>query len=186
VSEDKSVERLSVAEAAERLGVTRDAIHKRIRRGSIRHEQGEDRRFYVFVDASTTGADTSTDESTAELARAELLDELRDRLRFVERQLEEERQARTEERRRHDTLMAQLMQHIPEIEAPVREPRESSESSESASVAPEGRERPSGATEEEQAPQGSPRHRSWLWWWAAWILLLLLLVPAMWILINRF
>jgi DNA-directed RNA polymerase specialized sigma24 family protein len=45
VSEDVSVERLSVAEAAEALGVTRDAIHKRIRRGSVEHEKGADGRF---------------------------------------------------------------------------------------------------------------------------------------------
>jgi hypothetical protein len=126
VSEDVSEKRLSVGEAAARLGVTRDAIHKRIRSNSIRHEQGEDGRFYVYVDTSTTGADTSTDMSAA--ARAELLEELRDRLHFVERQLEEERQARTEERRRHDTLMAQLMQRIPELEPPAPpespEPRE--------------------------------------------------------------
>jgi hypothetical protein len=126
VTEDVSEERLSVGEAAARLGVTRDAIHKRIRSNSIRHEQGEDGRFYVYVDTPTTGADTSADMSTA--ARAELLDELRDRLHFVERQLEEERQARTEERRRHDTLMAQLMQRIPELEPPAPpespEPRE--------------------------------------------------------------
>ena len=126
MSEDVSEERLSVGEAAARLGVTRDAIHKRIRRNSIRHEQGEDGRFYVYVDTSTIGADTSTDMSAA--ARAELLEELRERLHFVERQLEEERQARTEERRRHDTLMAQLMQRIPELEPPAPpeapEPRE--------------------------------------------------------------
>jgi hypothetical protein len=44
VSEDASIERLSVGDAAEALGVTRDAIHKRISRGSIRHEKGEDGR----------------------------------------------------------------------------------------------------------------------------------------------
>jgi hypothetical protein len=40
--------------------------------------------------------------------------------------LEDEREARTEERRRHDTLMAQLMQRIPELEA-SSEARESPE-----------------------------------------------------------
>jgi len=43
----------------------------------------------------------------------------------LEKMLEEEREARTEERRRHDTLMAQLMQRIPELEPPSTEPRES-------------------------------------------------------------
>jgi hypothetical protein len=48
---------------------------------------------------------------------------------YLERVLEEEREARTEERRRHDTLMAQLMQRIPELES-SSEPRESSEAAE--------------------------------------------------------
>jgi hypothetical protein len=51
----------------------------------------------------------------------EMVEELRDRVRSLERMLEQERVARTEERRRHDTLMAQLMQRIPELQAP-REP----------------------------------------------------------------
>jgi hypothetical protein len=45
---------------------------------------------------------------------------------YLERVLEEELEARTEEHRRHDILMAQLMQRIPELEAP-REPREAAE-----------------------------------------------------------
>jgi predicted DNA-binding protein YlxM (UPF0122 family) len=131
VSEDVSVERLSVAEAAEALGVTRDAIHKRITRGTIEHEKGEDGRFYVYVDTSTRGLDssmdTSKDDSKVETLER-LLEHQQDRIAFLERVLEEEREARTEERRRHDTLMAQLMQRIPELEPPAPpespEPRE--------------------------------------------------------------
>ncbi len=129
MSEDVSVERLSVAEAAEALGVTRDAIHKRINRSTIEYEKGEDGRFYVYVDTSTQGLDTSTDTSKDESkveALERLIDSQQDRIAFLERVLEEEREARTEERRRHDTLMAQLMQRIPELEAPG-EPRESPE-----------------------------------------------------------
>jgi hypothetical protein len=47
---------------------------------------------------------------------------------YLERMLEDEREARTEERRRHDTLMAQLMQRIPQLEASP----EASEASEAA------------------------------------------------------
>ena len=59
----------------------------------------------------------------------------------------------TEERRRHDTLMAQLMQRIPELEAPS-EPREAPEAVE------EERERaePQPATVESQ--EGAQRP----WW----------------------
>src|SRR5215212_8240890 len=113
VSEDQSVERLSVAEAAERLGVTRDAIHKRIRRDSIEHEQGEDGRFYVFVDTSATGAKRSTDVSVDDRTDI-LIAELQDRVRSLE-------EANRENRR----IIAALTQRIPAIEAPQSpEPRE--------------------------------------------------------------
>jgi excisionase family DNA binding protein len=118
VSEDQSVERLSVGEAAERLGVTRDAIHKRISRGSIRHEKGEDGRLYVSVDTTQTAADTSTDTSTD--AREDPIDELRDRVRFLEGELER----RGEEAARYQEIVgrlsianAQLSARLPELEA---------------------------------------------------------------------
>jgi len=80
------------------------------------------------------------------------VDELRDRVRYLERALEEEREARTDERRRHDTLMAQLMQRIPELEAP-REPRESPES-------PGPTDTPTDAGEGPQMAQEAPEERS--------------------------
>src|SRR5215212_9153575 len=42
--------RVSVYEAADLLGVTVDAIRKRIQRGTIPHERHEDGRAYVLVD----------------------------------------------------------------------------------------------------------------------------------------
>jgi hypothetical protein len=110
VSEDASVERrLSVGEAAEALGVTRDAIHKRIRRDTIRHEQGEDGRLYVFVDMSK-------DESKIN-PKVEVMERYIARL---ERDLEEA-QVRDRENRR---IIAMLTSRIPAIGAPESpEPR---------------------------------------------------------------
>jgi hypothetical protein len=61
--------------------------------------------------------------------------------------LAEERQARTEEQRRHDTLMAQFMQRIPELQAPS----EPSESPETATVE-EAEPYPGGVQEGAQTP----------------------------------
>ncbi len=61
------------------------------------------------------------------------VDVLQDQIDYLREQLDQERQARTEERRRHDTLMAQLMQRIPEIEAP-QEPRQSPETNSEGTV----------------------------------------------------
>jgi hypothetical protein len=120
VSEDGSVERLSVGEAAKALGVTRDAIHKRIRRGTIEHEQGEDGRFYVFVDTSAPAADRSTDVSTDDRTDI-LIAEMQDRIRSLE-------EANRENRR----IIAALTQRIPAIEAPTAEAPDSPEPRESA------------------------------------------------------
>ena len=114
--------RLTVPEAAEALDVTVDAIRGRIRRGTLDSER-ESGTVYVWVDAaeldrrqrSPTGQRPSRDQS-------ELVEELRDRVRYLERRLDEEREARTEERRRHDTLMAQLASRLPAIEAPSEPP----------------------------------------------------------------
>ena len=124
VSEDDSVERLSVTEAAKRFGVTRDAIHKRIRMGSIEHEQSADGRFYVYVDTSTTAAHTSTDVSIDD--RTDLLiAEMQDRIRSLE-------EANRENRR----IIAALTSRFPAIEAPESlEPR-SSEASPGPSETP--------------------------------------------------
>jgi len=50
---------MTVAEAANVLGVTRDAVRKRIKRDSIEWETGPDGETYVFVDASATANDAS-------------------------------------------------------------------------------------------------------------------------------
>jgi excisionase family DNA binding protein len=128
VSEDRSVERLSVGEAAERLGVTRDAIHKRISRGSIRHEKGEDGRLYVYVDTSTTDADASTDASKDESkveALERLIEHQQDRTAFLEREMD--RRGEETERLHHivaglTRTTAELSARLPELEAPAHAP----------------------------------------------------------------
>jgi hypothetical protein len=42
--------RVTLTEAAELLGTSRDAVRMRVRRGSLASEKGEDGRVYVFVE----------------------------------------------------------------------------------------------------------------------------------------
>jgi excisionase family DNA binding protein len=127
---------VTVQEAARRLGVKDDAIRKRIQRRTLRSEKDpEDGRVYVYLDTAqdtaqdaahdgTYDATQDTTYDTAEDASRDavvLVEEMKDRIASLERMLDEEREARTEERRRHDTLMATLMQRIPELEAPSEE-----------------------------------------------------------------
>jgi predicted DNA-binding protein YlxM (UPF0122 family) len=162
VSEDMSVERLSVMEAAEALSVTRDAIHKRIRRGTIEYEKGEDGRFYVYVDTSTSRVDQSAYESKDE-SKVEVLERLiegqQDRIAFLERELE---RRGDETVRLHQIVAgltqanAQLAARVPELEAP----QEAAEAPEPAEDEPE-RAEPRPDRVEAQEGVGEASERSW-------------------------
>ena len=90
----------------------------------------------------------------------EMVEELRDRVRSLERMLAQEREARTEERRRHDTLMAQLMQRIPEIEPPRDEHTASQEPPGGPESVFEGPERAEPSSDAGGAQEGAERS----WW----------------------
>jgi hypothetical protein len=133
----------TVPEAARILGVGTDAVRKRVARGTIESELIGDRRYVHLPD---TGHDEGRDEGH-DTASTALVEELRDRVRSLERMLVEEWQARTEEQRRHDTLMAQLMQRIPELEPAEGSPGAPETAAEDAARpstggAPEGAQRP--------------------------------------------
>jgi hypothetical protein len=108
-----AVERLTVAQAAAQLGVSQDAIRKRIRRNTIDYDQDPDGRIYVYVDSSEIAQDESSDASIERLVQVQ-----HDDIEFLRRELE----TRTEEIRRRDSIIAALTQRLPEVEAPS-EPR---------------------------------------------------------------
>ncbi len=83
-----------------------------------------------------------------------LAEELRDRIAYLERMLDQEREARTEERRRHDTLMVTLMQRLPELEPPRDEPHGPETDAETS----EGVDAPTGQVDRETGVQ---RRSSW-------------------------
>jgi excisionase family DNA binding protein len=115
------MDRLTVTEAAEALGISQDAIYKRIQRGTIEHDKDSEGRVYVYLDTSDIEADKSTDASTdtSEL-KSELVAELRSHNDYLRHQLE----VWQEEARRKDHIIAALTERIPELE-PASEPRES-------------------------------------------------------------
>ncbi len=106
-------ERVTIQEAARRLGVSESAIRKRVQRGTLQHQKGGDGRVYVYLDMGETGEDTVRDTS-----RDELVDELRDTVRDLRERLDREEEANRENRR----LLAAALERIPAIEAP-QEPR---------------------------------------------------------------
>jgi hypothetical protein len=143
-------QRVHLSEAAALLGVSKDAVRMRVKRGTLRSEKGEDGRVYVWVNVNPDG-DPNTVHPQGEVeAWRELIDELHDRVRSLE-------EANRENRR----IIAALTSRIPAIEAPQEVPQEPSEAPETAAKVPKGPE-PSEAREEAQeASQRPGTPRSW-------------------------
>lgn len=162
-----SRQRVSVDEAARVLGLSVDAVRKRVQRGTIEHEKDQAGRVRIVLDSpanTSTLQDESPDttgqpEAVIE-AKDETIEELRERVRSLERQLD----ARQEEIRRRDILLANLVERVPQLEAPASP--EAQESPESPGPGPTPSEAPTeahAATEgaERGESQGGAERRSW-------------------------
>lgn len=148
-------ERVTVAEATQLLGVSEGAVRKRVARGTLRSERDDQGRVLVVLDDATRrGAAGQLAGQPGGQEEPPLVEALRDQIGYLQRQVEEEREAR----RRADTLLAQLMQRVPQLEAPQEGRQEAQESPERA---PEGQDASGthpGREEPAQEPQGRP------WW----------------------
>lgn len=112
-SRDRPVDRVTVPEAAEMMGVTQSAVRKRVQRGTIAWDKDGEGRVYVYVDSSETSPETrgdKTQDAVTGQSRDELLEVYKDQVEFLRRELE-----------RKDTIIMSLAQRIPELEA-VSEP----------------------------------------------------------------
>jgi hypothetical protein len=121
---------VDVGEAARELGISTDAVRKRIARGSLLAEK-ENGGVYVWLDVSGTEAGRE-----AQAEREALIETKDHAIRILEDQLREEREAR----RRADAIIAQLAkanatlaQRVPDQPAA----QESSVTTESAAEPPE-------------------------------------------------
>ena len=141
--------RVSVYEAADALGVTVDAIRKRIQRGTIPHERHEDGRVYVLLDATSNLQDSDQDKYRTHATDA-LVESLSEQVEY----LKDVVATRDEEIRRRDHIIAGLVERVPALEAP-REPRETSQT---VAEGPEGADpRPA----DKGAQEGAEPRPSW-------------------------
>ncbi len=164
--------RMTVQEAAEALGVTVEAVRGRMHRGKYRKEKDEEGRVFVLLtpeqlpnvqeevkERSSERSDSSSSKRSDDQSRTfgptvynkrkdaadeELVEELRGEVAY----LKEIISTRDEELRRKDTIIMQMAQRIPELEA-----------------APEMREAPETASEGATggAPSEPEKQRS-SWW----------------------
>jgi hypothetical protein len=164
VGEDQSQtgrRRLTVAEASEVLGITVEAVRGRIKRGTLEHER-DSGTVYVLLDADQShDQPRPEDDQTSDRLRpddhADITEELRDRIRYLERQVEEEREAR----RRADTILAQLSAANAEQARTIRALEAPQEAPEDAETVEEASDRaePRSATAEAQDKLGDERAR---------------------------
>jgi uncharacterized coiled-coil protein SlyX len=100
------------------LDISQAAVRKRIARGTIRHDRDASGRVHVYLSPSETvhgtDQDTIQDEAT-KTVQDTYIRSLEDQIAFLRRELE-----------RKDTILLNLTERIPELEAP-QEARESSE-----------------------------------------------------------
>jgi hypothetical protein len=113
-TDESSGRRLSVPEAAEALGISGDAVRSRIKRGTLATVREGGRVFVVLGGSDRPNAQA---QPTSVPSEDRLYQEMQARIRYLESQVEEEREAR----RRADTLLARLMDRLPELEAPSSE-----------------------------------------------------------------
>jgi hypothetical protein len=147
-------ERLTVAQAAASLGITEGAVRSRIKRGTLPTAK-EGGTVFVLLGSGMSQANQPPNTDVPS-DQSELIASLQDQVRYLREQLDAEREARTEERRRHDTVVAQLTSKIPAIEAP-QEPTEAAERVEEEPDRAEPRPGTSEAHEGAQRP-----------WWRRW------------------
>jgi hypothetical protein len=110
---------VSVYRAAELMGVTVDAIRKRVARDTIPHEKDEDGRVWVILDTDQDSASKVQDTDQPQSATDALISQMQERIASLERQLDQEREANSEHRR----LLLRALERIPpQLEAPQEPP----------------------------------------------------------------
>jgi uncharacterized coiled-coil protein SlyX len=141
----RDLDRLTVAQAAGALGISQDAVRKRISRGTIGHDRDESGRVFVYLQASETVHKTDQDaahDDASKTVQDRYIQSLEDQIAFLRRELE-----------RKDAILLNLTERIPELEAPS----DASTSSETVEEEPE-RAEPRPATGEVQEDVQRP------WW----------------------
>jgi hypothetical protein len=132
------MQRLSVSDAAKALGVTVQAVHGRVNRGTLPHER-EDGKIYVFLPDDEVG-DQQTFNTDVHAVYNAYITSLKSEIES----LKQDREVWQEEARRKDHLLAAALERIPALEAPpegTESPTAPSNGEEKASVPPDAENR---------------------------------------------
>jgi DNA-binding Lrp family transcriptional regulator len=138
----RGVDRLTIQEAARRLGISEGAVRKRVTRGTLQHEKEQDGRIYVYLDTGARrGVDVGQDEGVDPHSNA-LISQLRDEVAYL----------RDENRRKDEIIMQQAMTMRQLSAAQPQEPTEAAETVEEEPERAEPHSATGGTREDVQRP----------------------------------
>jgi hypothetical protein len=146
------VDRVTVYEAARRLGISEAAVRQRLHRGTLQSDKDENGKVYVYLTADDTRSNDDISTGTSGL-----VSELKDRIRFLEAEVDSWK----EQALRKDTIILQMNQTMSQMASRIPELEPASESS------PDVRESPVTASGEEgkgQVPPEPETAESEPWW----------------------
>ena len=153
--------RVTVEEAAKILGITANAVRKRVERGTLRSARDGDTR-YVILDgdmprhAGDMPLGMPADQALMVARLENEVGFLRELVRSRDEELRREREAREEAERRHDTIIMRMAERIPELP-----PASSHDAPGARETAGNG----SGGVEGQEDGGGRQERRSW---WRRW------------------
>ena len=127
-------ERVTVQEAARRLGITESAVRKRVKRGGLRHDKEDDGRVYVYLDTRDMERDKVQDSSYDMIVTR-----LENENEFLRRELE-----------RKDAILLNMTEAMKALSPPSQEtPSDERESPQTVGEEPQRAEpRPAAAAQE--------------------------------------
>jgi excisionase family DNA binding protein len=149
-AQDTTQDRVTIQQAAERLGVKEDAIRKRIQRGTLRHEKTSEGRVFVWVDAAQDATQDTAQATSRDASQDALLTAKDETIAALREQLAQANERDRENRR----IIAALTQRIPAIEAPP----------DSAADAPGAPETASDVGDRGDMPPAQERPAERPWW----------------------
>ena len=164
--------RVPVEEAAKILGITANAVRKRVERGTLRSAREGDTR-YVLLDGDMPRPAADMPRPAADMPNGMPTDQalivtrlenevgfLRELVRSRDEELRREREGREEAERRHDTIIMRMAERIPELP-----PASSQDARDGRRETPV--EAPGGVEdrEGERGPENGSQRRSW---WRTW------------------
>jgi hypothetical protein len=129
----RGVDRVSIREAARRLGISEGAVRKRVTRGTLEHDKDPDGRVYVYLDAGSRRGVDDVQDAGVDPNSSALISHLEDEIAYL----------RDENRRKDEIIMQQALTMRQLTAGEPQEPREpptpSPEASEATTPQPERR-----------------------------------------------